>query len=188
MMASYSADAHFELVDGRSICKLCQWSVKKLSVRKKMEHLLGLGTGVASCKAAKSELDKSAAKKIMNELKSMDLRLESTKKKRKIENDEVCALVVPERPRQTMLKGFERTDKIDLTYARMLVMSGSRKGFMDSPWVKYFFEEMFDYKVPSRRKVMRDLIPLLHDDLKIKISEVCAFPSTTSTQLLYNCN
>ena len=54
---------------------------------------------------------------------------------------------------------------------------------MESPWVDNFFFSNFNYKVPSRRKVMRDLLPILYKDVQMQVQGACRFdrPGTFCT-------
>ena len=83
-------------------------------------------------------------------------------------------LPLPKRVRtiQTKLDVVTRNDALDLEYARMCVMSMCRTGFLESPWVKNFFSTNFNYQVPSRRKVMRGLIPLLYKDVVRRVKVI----------------
>ena len=54
-------------------------------------------------------------------------------------------------------------DNLDLEYARMVVMSGSRKGFLSSAWVSAFLKKNFQYEKKTLVEQLdnRELNPLL---------------------------
>ena len=161
-------------------CKCCGWKVKKVSVRKRIEHILGIGTGVVSCKFSTTKLDSKTIDMIRSQLNDMDGRLQAMQRKRQIAYEET-KLDLPKRIRKSQTKlteVIEVKDDMDMEYARMIVMSGSRKGFLECPWVSGFFQRRFDYARPSRRVFMRDLLPMLFKENKKQLKEICRFESS----------
>ena len=141
-----------------------------------MCHLLGIGTTVKSCSAASSKMSVEELKEVAAELKHLDDRLSEVKQKRLLTLTE-AQLPLPKRNRmiQSKLETVTKNDMLDMEYARLCVMSMCRSTFMDSSWTSNFFSSNFNYEVPSRRKVMRDLIPLLYKNCMKQVKEICGF-------------
>ena len=59
--------------------------------------------------------------------------------------------------------------EMNLAFARMVVMSMCRSGFLDSFFTQHFFSYYLNYKPPSRRTLYRSLLDELYKDTKEKV-------------------
>ena len=185
MKKIYSVDKHFSEVDdaGRVKCLVCDvWTAKTSSVRKKMEHLLHIGTGVASCRDSQEKLDEKELETMTSELNEMD-NVRDFQTAKRSEEASAADIPLPKRPRSAFKQStleIVKNDAKDMEFTRMIVMTCSRSGFVDSLFTKNFFSKCFGYSIPSRRKVFRDLIPVLFQSTQKQVKEICAFDRKSS--------
>ena len=110
-------------------------------------------------------------------------------KRRKSQRRKVASSVsLPQRKRQKRISAFlsqAEKDKIDMAYARKVIMTASKSGYMESDFTFSFFEvsppeppcfpaslcrvqECFNYTPPSRKVVMGALLDELYNDCQKK--------------------
>ena len=98
-------------------------------------------------------------------------RLRTEKRKRM---NEAIEELKPVKKFQAVLK-FDpkkmQKKEIDLAFARMVVMSTCRAGFMDSYFTNHFFSNYLNYEMPSRRTLYRDLLPELYESTKARVMQ-----------------
>ena len=174
-----AVDLHFTCSDEGVVCDICGWHVKTATTRRKLEHLLGRGTTVSGCKSAKSTLDVDTMELIKKMLDGLDCRIKCRNQKRTLNLNE-AKLPLPKRLRQTKLKTVTENDVITMDFARMAVMATCRKSFFNNPWVHNFFVDNFGFKPPSRRTIIRDLVPLIYKETERQVTEICNFSSNSN--------
>ena len=175
-----AVDAFYSHENSKYSCIYCKWSFRGGQLRRKLEHLLDIGTTVVGC-TKKGDICEEDNLKLMAEYKGLNEKRDDMKEKRKLLVDEAEKIKLPKRMRvggQTIDK-----DEIDMEYCRLMVMTTVRSTFMDSPFSLLFFENNFGYTRPSRRKVYRDLLPVLYKDTEEKVKKMCRFdkPDTFCT-------
>ena len=116
-----------DLISRHFKCKCCGHEAKKPSVRRRMEHLLQMGTGIRSCTYGKKRPTDDDLLLIENELSELDEAHSRLKTKRDANTAAVEAMPVPKRTRKQATISFDRQEKdsLDLQYARMLICNAT---------------------------------------------------------------
>ena len=112
-------------------CNHCNHTCKKPSPRRKMEHLLKIGTAIASCTFIKANqdvpLDEDTHGFITEEYNELNRNLERARDKRRSREQAIMALPVPKRVRKQSILSFDTQEKdaLDMAYARCLIQTGT---------------------------------------------------------------
>ena len=108
-------------------CKCCGHEAKHPSARRRMEHILQIGTGIKSCTYSKKRPTENDLLLIENELSEMDQTNSRMKTKRDARAAAVEAMPAPKRTRKQAILSFDRQEKdaLDMQYARMLVCTAT---------------------------------------------------------------
>ena len=165
------------------LCLYCDHVMMSDSNRRKLEHLLKIGTTVKGCPHSTRVLNEEDLLELKEEHALMEANLASSRRKRENKRKAVETLTVPERPRarQAALSfAIQNKDRLDMEYARMLFMSAAKTGFMDSEYVSKFFGTQFQYTPPSRKVIMGPLLDHLFKDTQQKVEAACNFKDLDS--------
>ena len=173
-----AVDTHYTKENGQFSCIYCKWSFRGGQLRRKLEHLLDIGTTVAGC-SNRDEMDGEEVKKLKKEYDDLNKRRDGLNLKKKLLVEEADKIEVPGRQGRINMD----KDKIDMEYCRLMVMTTVRSTFLDSPFSNLFFLNNFGYQRPSRTNVYRYLLPVLYEDTKEKIMKELNFddPDTLCT-------
>ena len=154
-------------------CKHCDHVIAGDHLRRRIYHFLpSIADGsVKACRLRSnvSDVQLNAMQAYINKL---DETQRQRSEKRKRMNDAVEILTPTSKKYQSTLKvNNSKTPKkeIDLAFARMIIMSICRSGFLDSYFTDHFFQQYFNYSIPSRRTVYRDLLPQLYENTKEQV-------------------
>ena len=142
-------------------------------MRRRLEHLLGLGTSVKGCPRDGDTIDDDEIDELMEYLAVMDDANKKRNLKRKKDTDTVQTLSIVSSPlKQTKLNVSVQKLKrreMDLSYARMVIMSTCRRSYTDSPFTSYFFDTFCKYTPPKHTAVFGSLLDAIYEDTRSKV-------------------
>lgn len=181
MPPAYSCLNHFRCLDALKQKWQCLQCLKEStggSVRRKLEHLLDVGTTVKACEFSEKELTQAEHQCLVTELEDLDRDLQRRKKRKQATTKAVADITIPKRLRQgTITFDQRKIDALNLEYARMLIVNCVKTGFMESPFTATFFQREFNFKPPSRKMILGPLLDTLYLDTASKVKEACNFTS-----------
>ena len=161
---------HFSCIDvmkQKWQCKYCPITITGVHMRRRLEHLLGLGTTIKSCGRNASAISEEEEEELLEYLHFMDNQNEKRASKRKKDHDAVGVLaMIPSPMKQTKLNVSctkMKKREMDLAYAKMIIMSTCRRNFLTSPFTKYFFDHFFNYTPPSYSAVFGSLLQEIYE-------------------------
>ena len=102
----------------------------------------------------------------LNELNDEQQRRKS--KRKRVDDVKVSKFQSALKLKSNDVKSFDKKE-MNLAFARMVIMSMCRSGFMDSYFTKHFFSYYLNYQIPSRRNLYRNLLDEPHEDTKAKV-------------------
>ena len=177
--------SYFKVIDTfkcKLECKLCGYLGSLNSTRRRLEHLLRVGTAVKACSAPRTKLSAIQHAKLEEELAALDHSASRRKTNKAAKEKAIADMELSARPRkQAKLSKFTKNkDVIDMDYTRMLVTTACKSGFMESAFLAVFFLKYFNYEVPKRTTVMGPLLDALYKDTKKKVLAVCKFDDPDS--------
>lgn len=185
----YSVINHYTAIDSGTPfkphwqCSHCDHRLVSPSTRRKLEHTLGVGTSIRGYPNAAGKLSAEEHLSLKEELAHMNTSLASARRKKEGKRKTVDSLVVPVRARSkqdSLNFAIQNKDRLDMEFARMLVMTAVKSGFMGSEYVSAFFSTRFHYQPPLRKVIMGPLLELLYEDTKKKVIEACNFKDLDS--------
>ena len=130
-----------DLISQTFECNYCDWKSKSASTRRKLEHLLAVGGASRPCVHAVKKLDAEQISELRLILKAMN-GVQARKRKAQADVKKATAsLTLPKRQKKmSSFLGESEKDKLDLQFARMIIMTAVKSGFMDSPFTTAFFQ------------------------------------------------
>jgi hypothetical protein len=146
------------------------------SARRRLKHLLRVGSAVKACTAPRTQLSATQHAKLEEELTCLRKTNKAAKAKA------IADMELSARPRkQAKLSKFTKNkDVIDMDYTRMLVTAACKSGFMESQFLAAFFFKYFNYEVPKRTTEMGPLLDAQYKDTKKKVLAVYKFDDADS--------
>jgi hypothetical protein len=180
---SHAVLTHFKCTDMMQQhfeCKLCGWKTVGTSARRKLCHILGVASG--ECRLCPKQVDVplEIREALLAGLAELDAMASRKKKRKASRKTATSKLSLPKRQRLLTFTGKEDKDRIDMMYARMLIMSAVKANFMDSSFTLDFFESTFNYSPPSRKVVMGQLLDELYADTQKKVLSYMNFKNPDS--------
>ena len=121
-------------------CRLCGWLTSGGSVRRKLDHTLRTGKGNAKKCPNGKDLSTEQQEVLLDALKVLDSKSAKKRKTRDGQLAAVNAQAAPKRQRKLHFTTNDEIDKLDMEYARMIVMTASKSGFMQSEYTTQFFQ------------------------------------------------
>ena len=160
-----------DYVKKKNECKLCGKILSGGHLRRMIYHLVpDVSDGSTKACAKSSEISAVQLAGIMACWERLNDDRKRRKDKRKRIEDSGAAVTKFQSTLKLKIKkeGFSKQET-DLAFARMVVMSLCRSGFMDSYFTQHFFSHYMCYEAPSRRTVYRTLLNQLYKDTKEKV-------------------
>ena len=181
-------------------CNFCEWRTRSTSTRRKLEHLMAVGGASKACKHAADKLDPDLFVELKLLLKGMNQEKADAKRRKSQRRKAASSVSLPQWKRQKRISAFlsqAEKDKIDMAYARKVIMTASKSGYMESDFTFSFFEvsppeppcfpasfccvqECFNYTPPSRKVVMGALLDELYNDCRKKVATLMNFDDPDS--------
>ena len=131
-----------DLIKQHWSCNLCGWLSSHSSIKRKLQHILCVDIGAVRTCPKHTEVDMDAREKLLNDLQSLDSIAKARKEKRTKRKAATQSLALPTK-KQKKISSFIGEDekfKIDVSYARVIIMSAVKKTFLESPFTFSFFE------------------------------------------------
>ena len=122
-------------------CLMCGWEASGPSQRRKLGHLLGKGSSTRAC-TKRSMIPEDLRDDLEFALRSLDRELQSKRKRAEESQEATRQLALPKRQKKitTYTMSMALRDTLNMSYARMVIMSGSKTLFMESPFTVSFFQ------------------------------------------------
>lgn len=150
-------------------CKLCGHTISGIHLRRLIYHFIPMESdGSTKCCPKRKEVAAVSLKIMENYLQKLNDEKNRRKEKRKRVNDSSSLKFQSKLKVKVKTENFSKKE-MDLAFARMVVMSTCRSGFLDSYFTQHFFEKYLFYSPPSRRTVYRSLLDELYQDTKSKV-------------------
>ena len=178
---------HFICVGGHVcksswVCIHCSHRINTADIRRKLEHVLKVGTAVKSCTKAQ-EIPEEEMLSLKEDLAVMDADLAKKRSRSAAKKSAVASLNLPTRPRKrqaSLTFDTQHKDFLDMGYARVMFTTAAKTGFMDSGFVVAFFLDNFHYVPPSRKVIYGPLLDAIYVDTQKKVETICNFKDADS--------